>query len=389
MRITRRSFVGSLALPAFARKSKAPPERPAIVLLVADNLPAWALGCYGNKETRTPNLNRLSQMGTLFRNHFVCAPAPGPGRAVILTGRAPMQLGEAQTLPPGEITVEKVLASAGYAIGPAFGAPPSEGVRFLNAQSPGKPFFLAVGFENLRPPYQAPAKDLDLYAATTFETFARDPIASNAAAGKEMLADLVGNWRKYCACLTALDNQIGTLTNAIFNRKLLDTTLVIFTASCGALLGRHGLWDAADASNPPNMFDESVRTPLFWSWPGHVPAQAFRTEMISAYDLLPSICEAAGATPPTRNLCGRSYLALATGKRLPKKHPWPTTLFGHYRGTDMARDQRYKLVVHPNELYDIVLDAAEKSNQYANDQFVSVRNTLYTRLTAWKRQYSG
>ena len=73
MSITRRHFFfGSLALPAFADK-KAPPVRPNLVLLVADNLPAWVLGSYGNQEIRTPNLDRLAQMGSRFQRHFACA----------------------------------------------------------------------------------------------------------------------------------------------------------------------------------------------------------------------------------------------------------------------------------------------------------------------------
>src|SRR5580693_4862372 len=54
MSITRRHFFfGSLALPAFA--AKVPPPRPNVLLFLVDNLPAWMLGCYGNKEVHAPN----------------------------------------------------------------------------------------------------------------------------------------------------------------------------------------------------------------------------------------------------------------------------------------------------------------------------------------------
>src|SRR5690242_15241269 len=93
MSLSRRHFfLGSLVLPALADTKKAAPVKPNVVLLLADNLPAWVLGSYGNKEIRTPNLDRLAQTGTHFKNHFACAPAPGPGRATLLTGRTPMQL---------------------------------------------------------------------------------------------------------------------------------------------------------------------------------------------------------------------------------------------------------------------------------------------------------
>src|SRR5690349_23428808 len=108
MSLTRRHFFfGSLALPAFADK-KAPVVRPNVVLLVADNLPAWVLGSYGNKEIRTPNLDRLAQTGTRFQRHFACAPSPTAGRATLLSGRTGMQLKN------GDAGLDKVLGAAGY-----------------------------------------------------------------------------------------------------------------------------------------------------------------------------------------------------------------------------------------------------------------------------------
>src|SRR5581483_7328446 len=85
MHLTRRHFFfGSLALPAIGAKKPAP-ERPNVLLLIADNVPQWVLGSYGNKEIRTPNLDRLARMGTRFLDHYVAAPAPAPSRASILT----------------------------------------------------------------------------------------------------------------------------------------------------------------------------------------------------------------------------------------------------------------------------------------------------------------
>src|SRR5262252_2842687 len=108
MKISRREvLMGALAAPAFGAKE--PPARPNILLIVADGLPAWVLGCYGNKELRTPNLDRLAQMGTRFTNHVVCTPAAAPSRQTLLTGRAPMQ-------PAGDASVEKVLGTAGYVV---------------------------------------------------------------------------------------------------------------------------------------------------------------------------------------------------------------------------------------------------------------------------------
>ena len=79
---------------------------------------------------------------------------------------------------------------------------------------------------------------------------------------------------------------------------------------------------------------------------------------------------------------------------MPKKQPWRNLVFGHLRNTEMARDNRYKLVERndgkgPNELYDLRVDTREKVNQYANPQFVTVRDRLGRDLQTWRKQYSS
>ena len=392
MSVSRRHFLmSSLALPAFAAnqakksaKKKAEPLRPNLVLMLADNVPDWVLGIYGNKAVQTPNIDRLAQMGTRFRTHMTGAPAPEPGRWTILTGRTTMQGGNGSPL-------DKILAGAGYS---AAWAAPADVSKFLQEQSVGKPFFLGVTLASPRPPYDGIAqKFADLYAAAKFEDFARDPAAPNAAVGKEMLADRTASLRKYAAALSAMDAEVGAVTAALYQRKLADNTLVVFASTCGALLGRHGLWDAGDGSNPPNMFEESVNTPMIWSWPGHVPAFGDRPEVVGSCDFVPTICDLNGIEPAA-NLSGRSYLLLATGKPLPKKEKWRTTVFSQLGNTGMARADRYKLVERdggkgPGELYDLVADPVEKVNQYDNPQYMTVRTGLSGELHAWQQKYSA
>jgi arylsulfatase A-like enzyme len=392
MPISRRHFLcGSLALPAFAAKKAVEPP-PNILLLVADNLPSWMMGTYGNKEVKTPNLNRLGQMGTHFLNHFTAAPAAAPGFASLMTGRSPMQLGDAGAITAGDITLEKVLAGAGYT---CHGAGPEGAPALIDQAKDGAPFFLSVRYTALELPYgDIPSKYLDLYRNEKFENYSVEPAAENARSGKEMLADRVANLRRVAAAISMIDDSVGALAAAIARKQLLDRTLVVFTATCGALLGRHGLWAAGDASGPVNLFDESVAVPMLWSWPGRVPAQEIRMELVSTYDLMPTICNLVSAAVPHRNLCGRSYLLLATGKHLPKKQTWRDTVFAQYRDTAMARTPRYKLILRdgdkgPNELYDLPGDPTERANQIDNQQYISVKTTLSGEYTQWKQQYAG
>jgi arylsulfatase A-like enzyme len=137
-----------------------------------------------------------------------------------------------------------------------------------------------------------------------------------------------------------------------------------------------------------------VVTPIFWSWPGHIPAVAHRPELVSAYDFVPTVCDLLSLELPQRNLCGRSYAALATVKPLLKKSPWRRYVCAHLENTGMAREDRYKLVSRdagkgPNELYDLVIDPGERQNQAENPQFLTIHNELADILDKWTKQYSS
>jgi arylsulfatase A-like enzyme len=357
MPLKRRHFLfGSLALPAFAAKKSAPAQRPNIVLVIADDLGAYMLGCYGNQEVRTPNIDHLALTGVRFAHHFSTGFEPPSTDA---------------------------FAAAGYNCGSADSSAKAAG--FLDAQAPTKPFFLSVVWPS---PFQVTPsqKNLDAYAAVSFEALGWDPPAANAT-HKEMMSDVPGNLRKYAAAVTTLDEQIAELLAKLQQRGVADDTLVILTGRKGYLLGHHGLWGDAGASNPVNLYEEVVRTPLVWVWPSRFPPQTVRNDVVAPYDLLPSLSELTGVALPAGK--GQSYLTLAYGRRLGKKQSWPGVAFGSYQNAEMARDDRYKLILRdqgkgPNEFYDESADPQERTNQYDNPQFVSARDHLVSLLSGWR-----
>src|SRR5512139_2099113 len=68
-------------------------KRSNIVLFLTDDQGYWALGCAGNPEIITPNLDRLAAQGLRFENFFCASPVCSPARASLLTGRIPSQHG--------------------------------------------------------------------------------------------------------------------------------------------------------------------------------------------------------------------------------------------------------------------------------------------------------
>jgi arylsulfatase A-like enzyme len=228
-----------------------------------------------------------------------------------------------------------------------------------------------------------------MYAKADFTTTGWEPAAANALAQKKYLNDIVGNSRKAAASLTALDDQIPPLLAKLQQRGLRENTAIVFTSATGYLLGRHGLWSDGLASNPINMYEEAVQSPLIWHWLGQVPPESVRPELVSTYDLVPTVCDLLELPLPSRNLCGRSYAPLLQGKPLPKKSPWRHTVFGQYRNTEMARDSRFKLVLRDNgrgasEFFDLADDPREKVNQYDSPKYVNDRDRMTRLLEGWR-----
>jgi len=404
--VSRRYFLfGSLALPLAAQKPQKRPakvekisknkiqfQRPNMLLVLADNLPAWMTGCYGNKDVVTPNLDQLSKTGTRFLNSFVPAPAPIPSRNSFLTGRA----FKAPDPAPAASILDQAMNAAGFGCGTATGATFSDttaaAAKFLDQQSSGKSFALTVLYTGaLEAPYDAvPEQYRDLYATQMFDSWAADPPARNAAKGKEYFVERLFMLRKVAGAVTYLDAEVGKLLVKLYDKQLLNDTLIIFASTCGQLLGRHGLWDSGDASDPPNMYEEVVNTPLIWSYPPRVPPSITQVGLVSAYDLMPTLCDFLLIDQPEGEFPGRSYALMATGKPFPRKDPWRTTVFAHYKNTEMARVDRYKVVVRDEgkgrgELYDLRVDHDEAQNQYENPQFEDIRNALSGQLANWRK----
>ncbi len=92
-------------------------QKPNIVLFLADDVSWNDFGCYGNKEVKTPNIDRLAQSGIRFTNFFLTASSCSPSRNSIITGRYPHNTGAAElhTEPPLDmVSFPEILKKNGY-----------------------------------------------------------------------------------------------------------------------------------------------------------------------------------------------------------------------------------------------------------------------------------
>ena len=69
------------------------PSKLNVLLIVVDDLGYADLGCYGCKDTRTPNLDRLAEQGVRLTDFYASAPICTPSRASLITGRYPQWFG--------------------------------------------------------------------------------------------------------------------------------------------------------------------------------------------------------------------------------------------------------------------------------------------------------
>ncbi len=112
--------VSGLAAPHTANAA----DKPNIIYIMADDLGYGDLGCYGQKEIRTPNIDRLAAEGMRFTDHYAGSTVCAPSRCSLMTGlhtghtyirgnRAAKPMGQ-EPLLPGTVTVARLLKQAGY-----------------------------------------------------------------------------------------------------------------------------------------------------------------------------------------------------------------------------------------------------------------------------------
>ena len=126
------AFLSSVVLFSTCLRAE-PSRRPNLIFILTDNQGAWTLGCYGNKDIRTPHIDKLAAEGVRFSRALASNPVCSPTRATYLTGLIPSQhgvhsylTGEKNGVQMGPnayctirefTTLPKVLSDAGYACG--------------------------------------------------------------------------------------------------------------------------------------------------------------------------------------------------------------------------------------------------------------------------------
>ena len=100
MNLSRRSFL-SLSAAAAAQAANRPPN---ILFILADDLGAGEVGCYGNRDVRTPNIDAFAKQGVRFETCYA-TPLCSPTRVELMTGRYGFRTGFTNFI--GRVTTRK------------------------------------------------------------------------------------------------------------------------------------------------------------------------------------------------------------------------------------------------------------------------------------------
>lgn len=404
--------------------------KPNIVLIMTDNHSPWTLGCYGNREIRTPHIDRLAREGTLLEHCYSSNAVCSPTRATYLTGLLPSQHGVHRYLSAGGAqmgsaaystiaefrTLPESLRDAGYVCGLSgkwhlgLNTQPQEGFTFwvTNPHGGTREFYDQEVIEGGRT--RTEATYLTDYWTDRGVEFIRDHrdrpfflfLSYNGPYGlgssllnppRNRHADYYRNhqlesfprrkvhpWlfnnrnfinnpqamRRYAAEISGVDDGVGRILATLEELKLDDNTLVIFTADQGLAGGQSGFWGMGDHTRPLTAYDWTMHVPLIFRYPGHVPQGVRSKIQVSNYDLLPTLL---------------SYLNLSDQGPPPRTLPgrdfsdllrgkplkdWDDTTYFEFENVRAIRTPRWKYIERIHEEPNELYDLAADPGETKN-----------------------
>lgn len=395
-----RALAGLAALGASCGGAAAP-ERPDVVLVVADTLRADRLTCQGGPDGLTPYIDRIAAAGVRFAEARAHAPWTLPSTASLLTSLHPVEHGAGGRLPrftrmdEDVATVVKSFRDAGYAthavVNVAFLEPGTFGVtrdfdsvdhvayesnvevrparetteaalRWLDGRDDDRPVFLLVHYFDPHCVYAPPRTFRERWAAPedratewTFGT--REQMIAIRDGAYEPTPDVLGRAAAlYDGEVAYLDAEIGRLDDGLRARGLAgDGDVLVLTSDHGEEFGEHGGFEHGHS-----LFDEVLRVPLVVRAPAALGPGVVDAP-VRLIDVAPTLLELADLALPAQ-FVGRTLTPLARGE---DDAPRPLLAHGNmWRGSQSAwiRGQ-WKVIVTesaPIQLFDLDADPAEQ-----------------------------
>jgi arylsulfatase A-like enzyme len=398
-------------------------KKPNIIFILADDLGYGDLGCYGQEKIKTPNLDKLASQGTRFTQAYAGSTVCAPSRCALMTGLHTGHCrirGNAQVpLEQQDTVLAKLLKALGYFTGligkwglgeiDSSGAPSKQGFDyffgFANQTHAHNyyPDFLWRNDEkvpipaNLQLKKNVAAKKVvyahDLFTQEALEFIEKNktgpfflylaytiPHANNEAGkieGMEVPSDEPYSneaWpqpqKNHAAMITRMDRDIGRILERLRELGLEENTIVFFSSDNGPHQEGGGDPFFFRSSGPLRGFKRSlheggVRVPMLVRWPGKIPSGKTSDQVITFWDMLPTLVELGGGKSPD-GIDGISFVPTLLSQGKQSQHEFLYWEF-HEQGFQQAiRMGDWKAVREklggPLELYDLKTDLGEKTN---------------------------
>ena len=412
----------ALACPAEVPLQAVANSRPNVLFILADDLGYGDLGCYGQKQILTPNIDRLAVEGLRFTQVYAGSTVCAPSRCCLMTGLHNGHGRIRDNLPLGiylkkdDVTIAEVLKPAGYRTGAvgkwSLGLHGSEGkpndqgfddwfghldqdqahfyypdhlwdndrvLLLAGNRGEQKKQYTADLFTERALQFidQSKGGPFFLYLAYTlphWSDYPKDTPESLIVPSDAPYSDR--NWpqveKNYAAMVTRLDRDVGRFLARLKELALDDNTLVVFTSDNGPSAEAMHRPDFFHSGGPlrgvkRKMYEGGIRVPMIARWPGHMPAGKVSDQVWAFWDVLPTLAELAGAKPP-KGIDGISMAPTLLGRPQERQHDYLYWDYGHTRGKYLqaVRLDDWKGVRNgsdqPIELYDLKLDADETRN---------------------------
>ncbi|MBX9677608.1 MAG: sulfatase-like hydrolase/transferase [Gemmataceae bacterium] len=414
-------FAGPLAM-ADEKKS----AKPNIVFIVADDLGWFDLGCYGRKEHRTPNLDKLASQGMRFTRAYASQSVCSPTRAALMTGKHPARLhlttflpGRPDTpaqllkhpeiqqqLPLDEKTIAECLKSLGYAtglvgkwhLGNKGFLPTDQGFDFYH---PGKALTEPSATEGGKGEYDLTNKAIEFVEKNKDRPFYLFVGHNNPHIALSAKKDLIAKNKDafnpaYAAMIETLDDAVGKLIAKIDELGLGENTIIVFTSDNGGLHILESPGTPATHGGPFRggkgfLYEGGLRIPQIVRWTGKIrPDQTTDIPMASA-DWFTTLLAAVGSKSETK-VDGIDCLPLL----LEGKSPGARALYWHQphymnqgsRPAGAIAEGKWKLIEHYEsgacELFDLDKDIGETTDLGAKEPAKVAE--LRGKLEAWRRE---
>lgn len=262
-----------------------------------------------------------------------------------------------------------------------------------------QPFCLSVNYTAPHHPWvdQHPREFLDLYADCPFSSCPQEPVhpwlhPSPNQAVRDALADPRPSLIGYFAAVTAMDHGIGKLADFLHRHGLMDSTVLLFLSDNGYSCGHHGIWGKGNGTYPLNLYEESVKVPGILVQPGTVPAATVLPDLVSTYDIFPTLLDLAGVSRERDpHQPGRSWAGLLRGGGGPERGDDFTVVYDEYGSSRMIRTRRWKYVARypdgPDELFDLHNDPGERENRVGDRAVQGTAGELRAELEEWFARY--